>query len=46
VQDYLQLLNVFSVMNAEMVFCACVDVCFSAFIFIYLFIYLFKRCYL
>jgi len=49
VQDDLQLLNVFSVLNAEKVICACVDVYFSDFIFIYLFIYLFmclKTCHL
>jgi hypothetical protein len=42
VQDGLQLLHVFSVLNAEKVFCACVDVYFSALIF-YLFIYVFKN---
>jgi len=43
VQDDLQLLSVFSVLNAEKVFCACVDVYFSALIFIHLFIYVFKN---
>lgn len=42
-QDDLQLLNVFGVLNAEKVCCACVDVYFSALIFIYLFIYVFKN---
>lgn len=36
-QDDLQLLNIFSVLNAGKVFCECVDVYFSALIFIYLF---------
>ena len=42
-QDGLQFLNVFSVLNAEKVFCACVDVYFIAFIFVYIFLYLFKN---